>query len=64
MNWDTTQQFVRIMLQFGAGTLVSKGIITAEMGTTAVGALMSLGSVAWWAYWNRKTAAPAIAATK
>lgn len=59
MTWDTVQQFVRILLQFGAGLLVSKGIITAEMGTTAVGALLSLGSVAWWAYWNRgKTAAP------
>ena len=59
MNWDTIQQFLRILLQFGAGLLVSKGLITAEMGTSAVGALLSLGGIVWWVFWQRgKTAAP------
>lgn len=59
MNWDTIQQFLRILLQFGAGVLVSKGLITAEMGTSAVGALLSLGGIAWWVFWQRGKAASA-----
>ena len=54
MNWDTAQQFFRILLQAAAGALVSKGILTEEMATTAVGGLLSLGVVAWWLVWNRK----------
>jgi hypothetical protein len=56
MNWDTVQQLLRIILQVVAGMLVSKGIITAEMGVTATGAILSLGGVAWWAFWQRKRA--------
>lgn len=54
MNWDTAQQFLRIALQAGAGALVSKGILTEEMATTAAGAILSLTGVAWWLVWNRK----------
>lgn len=54
MNWDTAQQFFRIALQAAAGALVSKGILTEEMATTTVGALLSLGGVVWWLVWNRK----------
>lgn len=53
MNWDTIQQFIRIVMQVVAGMLVSKGIITAELGVTLTGAVVSLGSVAWWAFWQR-----------
>ena len=53
MNWDTIQQFVRIILQFGAGVLVTNGVITAEMQTTLVGALMSIAGIVWWAVWER-----------
>lgn len=56
MNWDTVQQLLRILLQVAAGMLVSKGIITSEMGVTAIGALLSLGNVVWWAVWQRKRA--------
>ena len=54
MNWDTIQQFLRIILQVVAGMLVSKGFITEEMGVTLIGAIMSLGGIAWWAFWDRK----------
>lgn len=53
MNWDTAQQFVRIIMQVLAGMLVSKGIITAEMGVTLTGAVISLSGIAWWAMWDR-----------
>lgn len=59
MNWDTAQQFVRILLQFGAGLLVSNGFITADMQTGLVGALMSLAGIVWWAVWDRKRKATA-----
>jgi hypothetical protein len=53
MNWDTVQQFVRIVMQVVAGMLVSRGYITSEMGVTLVGAVLSLGGIAWWAFWDR-----------
>lgn len=53
MNWDTIQQFIRIVMQVVAGMLVSKGLITAELGVTLTGAVVSLGSVAWWVFWQR-----------
>jgi hypothetical protein len=54
MDWNTIQQFIRILLQFVAGLLVSRGLITADMAAQAVGALLSLGGIVWWAVWNRK----------
>lgn len=57
-NWDTIQQLVRILMQVLAGALVSKGIITEEMGVTLTGAIVSLGSVAWWAIWQRHRIVP------
>lgn len=54
MNWDSAQQLFRIGLQFGAGILVSRGVITADMAQQAVGAMLSLGGIAWWAFWQRK----------
>lgn len=57
MNWDSVQQLVRIGLQFGAGVLVSRGVITHDMAAQGVGALMSLGGIAWWALWQRKRVA-------
>lgn len=54
MNWDTVQQFIRIVMQVVAGMLVSRGIITAEMGVTLTGAIVSLGGIAWWVFWDRK----------
>lgn len=54
MNWDSAQQLLRIILQVGAGALVSKGILTEEMAATAIGAVLSLAGVVWWAVWNRK----------
>lgn len=57
MNWDTAQQLFRILLQAGAGALVSKGILTEEMAATATGAVLSLAGVVWWAVWNRKRGA-------
>ena len=53
MNWDTIQQFIRIIMQVVAGMLVSKGLITQELGVTLVGAVVSLGNVAWWVFWQR-----------
>ncbi len=53
MNWDTIQQFIRIVMQVLAGMLVSRGLITEEMGITLTGAIVSLGSIAWWVFWQR-----------
>lgn len=56
ITWDSVQQIVRILLQFFAGSLVSSGVITQEMSTTLVGAVLSLGGVLWWVLWERNRA--------
>ena len=53
MTWDTIQQLVRIIAQVVAGMLVSKGLLTEELGTTLIGGVVSLGSVLWWVLWQR-----------
>jgi hypothetical protein len=53
MNWDTIQQLVRVIMQVLAGMLISKGLITAEMGVTLTGAVVSIGGIAWWVFWQR-----------
>lgn len=57
MNWDTAQQIIRKGLSFGAGLLVTAGVINADMATAAVGAIATLIDVGWWVYWNRKRTA-------
>jgi hypothetical protein len=57
MNWDTIQQFIRIIMQVVAGMLVSKGFLTEEMGVSLTGAVLSLAGIAWWVFWQKgKTA--------
>lgn len=53
MDWNTVQQLLRILLQFGSGILISKGILTEEMAVTLTGGLISVASVVWWAVWNK-----------
>lgn len=61
MTWDTIQQLLRILMQVVAGMLVSKGLITSEMGVTLTGAIVSLGSIAWWVFWQRgRSATPSV----
>jgi len=54
MSWDTVQQLLRIVLQIVAGSLITAGYIRAEDAQTLIGAVLSLGGIAWWAFWDRK----------
>lgn len=54
MDWNTVQQLLRILLQFGSGVLISKGVLTEEMAVTLTGGLISVASVVWWVVWNKK----------
>ena len=53
MTWDTIQQLVRVIMQVVAGMMISRGLITEEMGVALTGAIVSLGGVAWWVLWQR-----------
>jgi hypothetical protein len=53
MNWDTIQQLVRILMQLVAGFLVQRGLITEDMVTGLVGAVVSLAGIGWWMFWDR-----------
>ncbi|CUX21226.1 conserved hypothetical protein [Agrobacterium genomosp. 5 str. CFBP 6626] len=55
MEWNTVQQLLRILLQFGSGVLISKGVLTEEMAVTLTGGVISVASVVWWLVWNKKT---------
>lgn len=63
MTWDTIQQLVRIIMQVLAGWLAAQGWITSDMQTTLVGAVVSLGGVLWWAFWERSRPAATDAMT-
>ncbi|UXS69153.1 hypothetical protein FY145_00995 [Agrobacterium tumefaciens] len=54
MDWNTVQQLLRILLQFGSGVLISKGVLTEEMAVTLTGGIISVASVVWWLVWNKK----------
>lgn len=54
MDWNTVQQLLRILLQFGSGVLISKGVLTEEMAVTLTGGIISVASVVWWLFWNKK----------
>lgn len=45
----------RHVLQIAAGYFVGKGVIDGEMANTAIGALVSLGTVGWFA-WDKAKA--------
>ena len=57
MTWDNIQQLIRIVMQVVAGMLISRGVITEEIGATLTGGVISLGNVVWWVFWNRKASA-------
>ena len=56
MTWDSVQQLIRIMAQFAAGFLVNWGLITSDMSTALVGAIVSVGGILWWVFWDRNRA--------
>lgn len=58
MNWDTIQQFVRILAGWAASYLVTAGFIDQNNATILTGALIGLVQVAWWVIWNRGKAPP------
>ena len=53
MNWESVQQFVRILAGYLAAYLVTRGTIDAETSTVLIGALVGFAQVGWWIYWNR-----------
>ena len=58
MDWQTIQQLVRIIMQVIAGALVSRGYLTEEIGATLTGGVLSMVSVGWWVFWERKRKTP------
>ena len=58
MNWNTIQQLVRILAQLGAGALVTNGIVTEDLATSGVGAIMSIAAIVWWIFWEKDRVDP------
>lgn len=58
----TLLSLARHGLTFGAGVLVTKGVLSSELAAEAVAAIVTLATVAWSVYEKRKalyTPAPA-----
>lgn len=53
-GWDSIQQIIRIVLYSGAGALVSAGYLDEQTSLQLAGAALSLVTVAWTVYWNRR----------
>lgn len=54
MNWDTVQQFVRIVLGWLGAWLVAKGYGDAANVETLTGGLLMVAQFGWWFLWNRR----------
>ena len=59
MTAEVVMGFVRHLLTFGGGFLVSKGLLDAENLVTAVAAIATLVGVGW-SIFNKKTQAAAV----
>ena len=57
MNWDVIGGFVRHLLTFGGGFLVTNGMITDGDLQAVVGGVIAIGGVLWSIF--AKRAAPA-----
>lgn len=66
MNMDQLWMLVRTSLTFGAGILVTRGLITSDQANTAVGALMTLVPIAWgfWTHTEKGVTANPVTAVK
>ena len=54
MNWDTTQQLIRIVLYAGGGALLGDGVTSGAEFEAAGGGVLSIAAFVWWYFWNRK----------
>lgn len=54
MDWNSIQQLVRIVAQLAAGALVNHGVITQDLATGGVGAVVSIAAIVWWVVWEGK----------
>lgn len=55
MNWEMIAGLARHILTFGGGFLVTNGTITGGQLELAVGALVTIGGVAWSIFAKRET---------
>lgn len=53
MKWDSVQQFIRIGMQMVAGSLVTQGYLTEDVGMQLSAGVVSIAGVVWWYYWNK-----------
>ena len=56
MNIDGILSFVRHILTFGGGFLVTNGTLSASDMETAVGAIITLGGIVWGIFDKRQRA--------
>lgn len=56
LTWETISGLVRHLLTFGGGFLVTNGTITNDELGLAVGAVITLGGIAWSVLSKKKSA--------
>lgn len=52
MNFDTVQQFLRIVLFAIGGWFLGDGIVESSAFESAVGGFISIVALGWWMYWD------------
>ena len=58
MNWEMISGFIRHLLTFGGGFLVTSGLLDSAQLETAVGAIIAIGGVLWSIWAKRNTEEP------
>lgn len=54
MNWDTIQQLIRIGGYAAGGAIFGQAVADGAQFQQALGGVISIGSFAWWWFWDRK----------
>jgi len=57
MNWEMVSGVIRHILTFGGGFLVTKGLVDDGTLQAAIGAIITLGGVAWSLFQKKATSA-------
>lgn len=53
-NWDTVQQFIRILLYMIGGAIFGSEVADGDVYQGAIGGAVSIGAFVWWWVWERR----------